>query len=65
MKLKMTLIEQRLSELRQEYKTADADRRKQIVIVANRIKQSANLYPVKVEEHPDTKFRNDVMNNLL
>lgn len=54
-----------LQSLREEYKTADADRRRQIVIVANRIKQSANLYPVKVEEHPDTKFRNDVVNSLL
>jgi len=30
----MNLIEQRLLELRKEYKTADEDRKRQIVIVA-------------------------------
>lgn len=46
----MTPIETKLQALREEYKTATPDRKRQIVIVANRIKQSAGLYPVKVEE---------------
>jgi hypothetical protein len=59
----MTLIEQRLLELRQEYKTATPDRRRQIVIVAERIKKSANYYPLKVEyKDPFVKL---VANHLM
>lgn len=57
----MNLIEQRLLELRQEYKTATSDRKRQIVIVAERIKKSAGLYPVKVED----KFTKEVEKALL
>ena len=58
-----TLVEKHLEELRKEYKTATPDRKKQIVIVANRIKQSANLYPVKIEyEDP---FKKLVVKNLM
>ena len=59
----MTLIEQRLSELREEYKTATPDRRKEIEITANQIKKSANYYPVKVEE-VKSDFSKTVMDNL-
>lgn len=53
----MNKIESKLQALREEYKTATPDRQKQIVIVAQRIKQSANLYPVKIEyEDPFKKL---------
>lgn len=57
----MNLIDKRLLELRQEYPTADADRKRQIVIVAERIKKSAGLYPVKVED----KLVNEARKALL
>lgn len=40
----MTLIETKLQNLRDEYKTASRERRKQIEVVAKRIKKSAHLY---------------------
>jgi len=53
----MNLIESKLLALRQEYPTASPDRKRQIVIVAERIKKSANLYPVKIEyEDPFVKL---------
>jgi len=55
--------EQKLQALREEYKTATPDRKRQIVIVANRIKKSANLYPVKVE-YKDP-FKKEVEKALL
>lgn len=60
----MNLIQQRLQELREEYKTATPDRKRQIVIVAERIKKSAGLYPVKVEE-VKSDFSKTVMDNLI
>lgn len=62
----MNPIEQRLQQLRQEYKTATPERQKQIVIVAERIKKSAGLYPEKVqEEEKDLYFRKSVESALL
>jgi len=60
----MNLIEQRLQELREEYKTATPDRKRQIVIVAERIKKSADLYPKEVEEIKND-FTKTVMKELL
>jgi len=53
----MTTIESKLQALREEYKTATPDRKKEIEITANQIKKSANYYPVKVEyEDPFKKL---------
>jgi len=60
----MNLIEQRLQELREEYKTATPDRKRQIVIVAERIKKSAGFYPKEVEEIKND-FTKTVMKELL
>jgi hypothetical protein len=59
----MTNIESKLQALRQEYKTATPDRKKEIEITANQIKKSANYYPVKVEyEDPFIKqLKKDLM----
>jgi hypothetical protein len=59
-----TKIEQHLQALRQEYPTATPDRKRQIVIVAERIKKSAGLYPVKVEEKNDD-FKQSVLDHLM
>jgi hypothetical protein len=59
------LIEQRLVELREEYKTATPDRKRQIVIVANRIKQSAHLYKSDPRTKTDPKLKQAVMDHLL
>ena len=56
----MTLIQQRLSELRQEYKHANSKRRKEILFTVETIKRSDYLNPVKVED----KFKQTVMDNL-
>jgi hypothetical protein len=59
----MTLIESKLQALREEYKTATPDRKRQIVIVANRIKQSAGLYKEKVNYNDP--FKKLVVKNLM
>lgn len=41
----MNQIEQRLKALREEYKTATPDRKRQIVIVAERIKKISRTLP--------------------
>ena len=55
----MTLIEQRLSELRQEYKHANSKRRKEILFTVETIKRSDYLNPKK-----EDKFKQTVMDNL-
>ena len=55
----MNLIEQRLSELRQEYKTATPDRRKEILFTVETIKRSDYLNPKREDE-----FKQTVMDNL-
>lgn len=56
----MNLIEQRLLELRKEYKYANEDRRKEILFTVETIKRSDYLNPVKVED----KFKQTVIDNL-
>lgn len=41
----MNIIEQKLQALREEYKTADATRRRQIEEDAERVKKSAHKFP--------------------
>ena len=58
-----------LAQLRKEYTSANQERKAEILIevekIKNPLKKSAGLYPVKVEEELDNEFRKSVEQALL